>query len=502
MVKKTVEIETKVSGDSQAKSKLGKLGDFIKSRLVITMGDLVRVGKSVLGFFKDFSTAAQVQEDATTKLNAALRNQGIFTETLSRALQKQAAEIQKVTKFGDEQIILLQSMLLNFGIMPQDIDKVTRATLDLATATGMDLKAATSLIAKSLGSSTNALARYGIQIEGAVGSSERLDSAIKNIADKFGGQALAATENYAGATAQLNNNWGDLQETLGQAANDSLKPLIVQLSKATVATNNFFKEFLGVGTESEKLEFRINSLKRGIENLESQFDPLGTYKKTIKERKDLLGELEEQLKKVLQQAKEQEEADQKALEAQQKRTEQQKKANEAKEKAIQLEEAMKKASGDAGKAQADMLDARIKGYQELTDLMGSITDDQGKTILESFKQGLKKQIDAWMATEIAKNFYNPIAIAGIVGAGTAGKAAINAVKFAQGGQFDRTNVSTTTSGQTAIDNERGLERVTVEPIGQPESSSGRPIQVVIQMNGKTLAKQLYPEIQAIERKIS
>ena len=237
MVKKTVEIETRVTGDSQAKSKLGSLGSFIKSKLVITLGDIVRIGKGVINFFNEASKKAQEQEAVVNKLNQSLKTQGIYTAQTSKALQEQASALQKLTTFGDEAIISLQSQLIAFGVLPKDIERVTTATLDLAVSQGMDLNSAGNLLAKSLGSSTNALARYGIEITGAVGSSERLDTAITNISTKFGGQATAETETMRGATAQLNNTWGDLQETIMTTNNNAITPYIKGLNDILLKTN-------------------------------------------------------------------------------------------------------------------------------------------------------------------------------------------------------------------------------------------------------------------------
>jgi hypothetical protein len=44
MSDKRARINVEVKGEKQAQSKLGKLGDFIKSRLVVTLSDLARVG--------------------------------------------------------------------------------------------------------------------------------------------------------------------------------------------------------------------------------------------------------------------------------------------------------------------------------------------------------------------------------------------------------------------------------------------------------------------------
>jgi hypothetical protein len=79
----------------------------------------------------------------------------------------------------------------------------------------MDLTAAADLISKTLGSSTNAMSRYGIQVEGAVGSTERLESLTKSIADVFGGQAAGQAKTFAGKIQQLKNDHGDLWEEMG-----------------------------------------------------------------------------------------------------------------------------------------------------------------------------------------------------------------------------------------------------------------------------------------------
>ena len=109
----------------------------------------------------------------------------------SQALLDQASALQSVTTFGDENIIQAQALIAAFTDDEEAIKRATEATLDLAAAKGMDLFAAADLVAKTLGSSTNALSRYGIEVVGAVGSTERLNSLTGNLAETFGGQAAA-----------------------------------------------------------------------------------------------------------------------------------------------------------------------------------------------------------------------------------------------------------------------------------------------------------------------
>ena len=142
--------------------------------------------RALLGAIRSSITLFAEQELAEKKLEAALGK-------TSQQLLNHASALQQVTMFGDETIIEAQA---------------------LAAAKGFDLVAAADLVSKTLGSSTNALTRYGIQVTGAVGSTERLTSLTENIAAVFGGQAAAQAKTLAGTMQQLKNAFGDLQETM------------------------------------------------------------------------------------------------------------------------------------------------------------------------------------------------------------------------------------------------------------------------------------------------
>ena len=107
----------------------------------------------------------------------------------SQALLDQASALQQTTGFGDESIIAAQAQLAAFTDNEEAIKRLTVSTLDFATAQGMTLNEAAKLIGKTIGSTTNALSRYGVTVQGAVGSTERLDSAVAGIATLFADQA-------------------------------------------------------------------------------------------------------------------------------------------------------------------------------------------------------------------------------------------------------------------------------------------------------------------------
>ena len=130
-------------------------------------------------------------------------------------LKEYAAALQQQSTFGDEAIIDAQSLLAAFIKDEDQMKAATKATLDLAAAKGMDLKAAADLVGKTVGSSTNAMSRYGTEVEGAAGSTERLESLTKNVGTLFGGAAAAQVDTLSGAMAQMKNAIGDAGEELG-----------------------------------------------------------------------------------------------------------------------------------------------------------------------------------------------------------------------------------------------------------------------------------------------
>jgi hypothetical protein len=193
---------TKVQKASQ---RMGKaIGDNIKAGAIVAIAALASLTFAMVKAIK----AANEQEDAEKSLTVALGKR-------SQALLDQAAALQKVTIFGDEAIIKAQALIGAFVKDEEQIKAATKATLDLAAAKGMDLTAAADLVSKTLGSSTNAMSRYGIEVVGAVGSTERLESLTTNISKVFGGQATAQAQTFSGAVQQMKNAFGDLLEELG-----------------------------------------------------------------------------------------------------------------------------------------------------------------------------------------------------------------------------------------------------------------------------------------------
>jgi len=198
-----------------------------------TAANLKKIGKSMslslTAPLTAFAAASVKAFDTQAKAEAQLRTALGENEQAFKDVTAQARELQEITLFGDEETIAAASFLAQMGLQEDAIKRLIPLIQDMATAKGMSLSAAADLVAKSVGSSTNALSRYGIQIEGAVGSTERLDSAVNALSKQFKGQAEAAAKAGTGGLTQLKNSFGDLSEEIGRALMPMLNDLADKL---------------------------------------------------------------------------------------------------------------------------------------------------------------------------------------------------------------------------------------------------------------------------------
>ena len=206
------------------------------------------------------------------KLVKAQGEQEKAEKKLSVAIGKRSAELldfasaqQQVTIYGDEETITAMSLIGAYTDNEDAIKKLTKASMDLASAKGMDLRTATDLVAKSVFSSTNALSRYGVTIEGAVGSTERLEDATNSLSQMYGGQARAEAETTTGSIKQMWNAMGDTAESIGSL----LAPAVILISKelkgASEGAGEFAKEMKNIIDTGNALGIVADNSKESFE---------------------------------------------------------------------------------------------------------------------------------------------------------------------------------------------------------------------------------------------
>lgn len=188
------------------------------TRLAIGIGSAIAVAqgfKVLVRTIKLVVEASSRQEDAVKGVEASLLATGRAVATTSAELQAFARHLQGITRFGDEVSLSAVEMLAQLTTLDsKGLQKALETSIGLAETFGFDLKQSAILVGKSIGSTTNALIRYGIQIDAQASQQEKLNQMLVN-AGTFFEVATQKAKTFSGLLARLTNAWGDLLETLG-----------------------------------------------------------------------------------------------------------------------------------------------------------------------------------------------------------------------------------------------------------------------------------------------
>jgi hypothetical protein len=178
------------------------------------------VFSKMAGFMRESASAAIESENAQRKLSSALGR-------VSQMLLEQAGALQKITTYDDEAIMGAQALLATYVKNEEAVKKLIPAVMDLATGLGMDLSSAAMVVAKTIGSDNNALARYGIEIKKGATQSEKLEIIIAALEKRFGGMAKAMAETDAGKLVVMANQLGEIKEDIGK----ELLPMMIEWNR-------------------------------------------------------------------------------------------------------------------------------------------------------------------------------------------------------------------------------------------------------------------------------
>lgn len=250
-------------------------------------------GALVLGSIKKVVTAANEQERAITQLSQSLKTAGDFSDEAVQSFKDLASAQQKVTTFGDEVTLSAAAQLKQFsGLSNELVRKLIPSIQDFSAGMGIDLKTAAQLVGKTLGSTTNALSRYGIELTEVNDKTARTEELLIQLSGRFGGQAKAQAEDFGGALTQVGNAFGDVLEGVGflitrsPELNNVLTILTASFSKLTDLLPKAKNETEILEAELKKEEETLEKLNKRMEagNLNLQ-NLLGSTKQEIDLRK-------------------------------------------------------------------------------------------------------------------------------------------------------------------------------------------------------------------------
>jgi hypothetical protein len=172
--------------------------------------------------------AATDSEKAMALLANSIKAVGNEGKVSVKVLADYADELQHTTKWDDEVTMGAMRMLESLtGLNEKGIKAIIPSIQDFASAWGMDLEQAASLVGKTIASNTNALGRYGIQVDSAASQSEKFAQVLKGLA-RYQGTAATEGMTFAGQLAILKNEAEELASEFGK----EMMPMLTDLVKS------------------------------------------------------------------------------------------------------------------------------------------------------------------------------------------------------------------------------------------------------------------------------
>ena len=250
---------TKLNNKAQT---FGKNLISIKSLMVGAFGALAvkQISNMVMAYAK--------QERAEFQLAQALKKRGVIIKNQMPVLKEYAAELQKQSIYGDEIILENQKLLVSLGnLTGEGLKKATKASIDLASATGMDIRTSFFLMAKAAAGNTEALSRYGLTIDKTIPKNQKFDELLKKINATMGGASEAEANTTYGQIMQNKNAIGDLAEAMGQG----FVPIVTSLLKTLGPLVERFAKLLQYTLWINR-EVKQSGMSEYLENIQKQIN--------------------------------------------------------------------------------------------------------------------------------------------------------------------------------------------------------------------------------------
>ena len=165
---------------------------------------------------KDWEQLSGVQEKAEAGVLAASEAMGRGGVEFQKTMLANAAALQNLTTFGDENILMGTKFLLTYkGISNDIMPRVQKTMTDVAALMGGDFKSAANMLGKASMGMIGELRRVGITVDEDVFKMEGFVGVLKQIEQQVGGQAAALRATKAGGLEAFGNVVDDIKEKFG-----------------------------------------------------------------------------------------------------------------------------------------------------------------------------------------------------------------------------------------------------------------------------------------------
>lgn len=200
----------------------GRVEDMITGAMMNVGAQLSNLAMRMPSFAAATIQAFGRQEMAVQKVASAIRSQGGVVSEVLPIMQSLASEIQRITTYGDEQVLEMQSLAAAMGVASDQMAETIQNAIGLSSALGMDVMTATKAASAAIQGKTTALQEYIPSLAKCSTEAEKLATVQRLAAGGFE-QARDRVDTLDGKLKQAANAWGDLQEVVGEAFAPAVK---------------------------------------------------------------------------------------------------------------------------------------------------------------------------------------------------------------------------------------------------------------------------------------
>lgn len=165
-------------------------------------------------------------EAAQNKLANSYRRFPKMQNATLQSFKDLNSQLQMHTRFDDDDAAAMQANLARFDLTGKQVQKLTPLVADLAQVQGTDMVTAGGNLGKAMLGNTRALKALGISYTATGNKAKDYRNVVDLINKKVGGESAKASQTAATKLAILDNQWGELKETVGQA----VMPAVVKLA--------------------------------------------------------------------------------------------------------------------------------------------------------------------------------------------------------------------------------------------------------------------------------
>lgn len=256
--------------------------------------------RSVINTFKDWTTAANAQIEAETKLEAVMKNTKGVTNAQIKSVKSYASELQGLGVIGDEVALAGTQQLATYQLQTKTLKKLMPGMEDLLAqqaglnATQQDSVNIGNMIGKVMAGQVGALSRAGINFTKAqekvlkFGTEEERAATLAEVLKmNVGGVNKALRETDSGKIKAMTNALGDMKEELGK----KILPLQGKFARwfetKIPSVQKTLSRFLDIGIE------KFDTLAGFVDNkaIPAFEDLTGFFKSDLAPRFEEIGEL-------------------------------------------------------------------------------------------------------------------------------------------------------------------------------------------------------------------